>query len=77
MRFVAGIDYSLTSPAVCVGKLVDDKLKFENCKFHFIKKNKSHESFDNFKAHDYPKYSDEIERYENLANWTIECIRLV
>jgi Holliday junction resolvasome RuvABC endonuclease subunit len=75
VEFVAGIDYSLTSPAVCVGKLVDGKLEFKNCKFHFIKKNKSHESFDNFKAYDSPKYSNEIERYENLANWTIECIR--
>ena len=74
-EYVAGIDYSLTSPAVCVGKLVDGKVEFKNCKFYFIKKNKSHESFGNFRAYDYPKYSDEIERYENLANWVIECIR--
>jgi len=75
MRFVAGIDYSLTSPAVCVGELVDEKLKFENCKFHFIKRTKYHESFGSFKGYDYPKYSNEIERYQKLANWTIECIR--
>ena len=74
-EYVAGIDYSLTSPAVCVGKLVDGMLKFENCKFHFIKKNRSHESFGNFRAYDYPKYSDEIERYVRLAEWAIECIR--
>ena len=33
-EYVAGIDYSLTSPAVCVGKLVDGKVKFEKCRFY-------------------------------------------
>ena len=75
MEFVAGIDYSLTSPAVCVGKIVDGKLEFKNCKFHFIKRTKYHESFGVFRGYDYPKYSSEIERYVRLAEWTIECIR--
>tara|TARA_B110000196_G_scaffold316155_1_gene327013 strand:- start:617 stop:1186 length:570 start_codon:yes stop_codon:yes gene_type:complete len=74
-KYIAGIDYSLTSPAVCIGKIVDNELKFENCRFHFIKKNKSHESFGVFRGYDYPKYSDEIERYVQLANWTIEIVR--
>jgi len=76
MTWIAGIDYSLTSPAVCVGELKEEgNLTFEDCRFHFIKQKKSHESFDNFRAYDYPKYSDEIERYEKLAEWVIECIR--
>ena len=75
MTWIGGIDYSLTSPAVCVGQIIDNELKFENCNFHFIKKTKYHESFGSFRGYEYPKYSSEIERYENLANWTIECIR--
>jgi len=30
IEFVAGIDYSLTSPAVCVAKIIDNEIKFEN-----------------------------------------------
>ena len=75
MTWIAGIDYSLTSPAVCVGELIENDVKFENCKFHFIRQTKSQKSFDVFNAYEYPKYSNELERYENLAEWVIECIR--
>ena len=73
---VAGIDYSLTSPAICVAKIIDNEVKFENCKFHFLKQNKSHKSLGKvFLAYDYPEYTDDIDRYSKLASWTIECIR--
>lgn len=76
INFVAGIDYSLTSPAICVAKIIDNEIKFENCKFHFLKQNKSHKSLGEvFLAYDYPEYEDDIERFSKLASWTIECIR--
>ena len=75
-KYVAGIDYSLTSPAICVAKVIDNEIKFENCKFHFLKQNKSHKSLGEvFFAYDYPEYSDDIERFSKLASWTIECVR--
>ena len=75
-EYVAGIDYSLTSPAICVAKVIDNEIKFENCKFHFLKQNKSHKSLGEvFFAYEYPEYSDDIERFSKLASWTIECIR--
>ena len=75
-KYVAGIDYSLTSPAICVAEVIDNEIKFENCKFHFLKQNKSHKSLGEvFFAYDYPEYSDDIERFSKLASWTIECIR--
>ena len=76
IRYVAGIDYSLTSPAICVAKIIDNEIKFENCKFHFLKQNKSHKSLGEvFLAHEYPEYTDDIDRFTKLADWTIECIR--
>ena len=75
IKFVAGIDYSLTSPAVCVAKIIDNEIKFENCKFHFLKQNKSHKSLSKIFAYDYPEYTDDIDRFSKLASWTIECIR--
>ena len=74
-KYVAGIDYSLTSPAICVAKVIDNEIKFENCKFHFLKQNKSHKSLSKIFAYDYPEYEDDIERFSKLASWTIECIR--
>ena len=50
-KYVAGIDYSLTSPAICVAEVINDEIKFENCKFHYLKQTKSQETFDVFKAH--------------------------
>ena len=75
IKFVAGIDYSLTSPAVCVAKIIDNEIKFENCKFHFLKQNKSHKSLGKIFAYDYPEYTDDIDRFSKLASWTVECIR--
>ena len=75
MTWIAGIDYSLTSPAICVGEIKEDNVKFEDCRFHFIRQTKSQKSFGVFNAYEYPKYSSELERYESLAEWTVECIR--
>jgi len=75
MTWVAGIDYSLTSPAICIAEVRDNKIKFEDCRFHYIKQTKNQNSVDVFNAYDYPEYSDEIERYVNLAEWVIERIR--
>ena len=68
IKFVAGIDYSLTSPAVCVAEIINNEIKFENCKFHFLKQNKSHKSLGKMFAYDYPEYTDEIERFSKLAS---------
>ena len=76
MTWIAGIDYSLTSPAVCIAEVKDkNKIKFEDCRFHYIKQTKTQESIGVFTGYEYPKYSDETERHQNLAEWAIECIR--
>ena len=74
-EYVAGIDYSLTSPAICIAEIINSCVVFENCKFHYLKQNKSQGSFDNILAYEYPEYTDDIERFTKLADWTIECIR--
>ena len=68
---VIGIDYSLTSPCVCVSK---DKT-FSNSYFYFLNDRKSvvgkhHNILGNF--HD--DYMTDQERYENLANWVLEIL---
>ena len=74
-EFVAGIDYSLTSPAICIAEIINSYITFDNCKFHYMKQNKSQGSFDKIFAYEYPEYTDDIDRFSKLASWTIECIR--
>ena len=68
MTWVAGIDYSLTSPAICIAEVKENKIKFEDCRFHYIKQTKTQDSVGIFIGHNYPKYSDELERYQRKVN---------
>ena len=49
-EYVAGIDYSLTSPAICIAEIINSCVVFEKCKFYYLKQNKSQGSFDNIVA---------------------------
>jgi len=43
--------------------------------FIILNRRRNRNPLEIFNGHDYPKYSDNVERYENLAEWVIECIR--
>ena len=70
---IIGIDYSMTSPAVCV---CNNPFTYENCRFMFITKNKklaikhtpSIEGLQTF------EYKDNLERFTRLADITCEWI---
>lgn len=71
---VAGIDYSLTSPAICVHS--GDEWKFENCSFYYlVNKDKHLETFSPFYPTLYPRYENDIERFDNLASWSIGILK--
>lgn len=71
--YIAGIDYSLTSPSVCVTKIENGEFKYENSKFYFLRQSKHQQSIGRtFICHEYPSYSSAIERYDKLASWTLE-----
>jgi len=74
-EYIAGVDYSLTSPAVCVAKIINNDITFENSSFHFLKQTKSQKSFGNIHSYEYPEYSDDIDRFSQLASWVVERIR--
>ena len=70
---IIGIDYSMTSPAVCVGQI---PFSYDNCKFMFITKNKK------FAVNHSPnivglllyEYNDNLERFTRLADMTVDWI---
>lgn len=68
---IAGIDYSLTSPSLCVFD-EEKEFKFENCKFYIFHKKKI--CLDNIVSYCYPIYKSEMERYLKISSLIIENV---
>ena len=71
---IAGVDYSLNSPALCISngsKLYDD------CQFYYLTSKKKWEGkiTKNITGHLHKEWTDPIERFNNLAGWVHRCLR--
>lgn len=81
---IAGIDYSLTCPAICVHNTDNGPLSFNTCRFYFNQQSctKKEEIRRNELILDnifWPKRiitNDEIQRYICLADWAMSVIML-
>ena len=73
---IIGIDYSLTSPAVCV---TNGSFDFEDCKFYYTTTKKKYEGQMAKNIIGYPTkpYNDDIERFKNLSDMVLETIGYV
>lgn len=75
---VAGIDYSLTSPSICIYKETNGNNRPitcdcpNNCTYYFFDTNAKWTSSSNMNAFVYPEYKTDIERYQKLAQWSID-----
>jgi Holliday junction resolvasome RuvABC endonuclease subunit len=68
---IVGIDYSLTSPAVCVSR---DKT-FSNSFFYFLNDRKTVQGkFHNILGDQHEEYLTDQERYENIASWVLTIL---
>lgn len=70
---IIGIDYSMNSPAVCVG---ESPFSYDTCKFMFITKNKKlafNHTPNIVGIHSY-NYENNIQRFTRLAEITVEWI---
>ena len=80
-----GIDYSLSSPGVCVNTSAAS-FRYENCKFYFLTNTKKYvgtwkekiafgTSAVEYIGTQHKTYSSEPERYNNIADWAIDIIK--
>ena len=80
-----GIDYSLSSPGVCINTS-EEEFRYEDCKFYYLTNTKKYQG--TFKENiafgtsaveyigtPHTPYSSEPERYNNIANWAIDIIK--
>ncbi len=87
MMLLAGIDYSLTSPAVCLFDGEPDEWSVDRCEFHFFSKTKKYASIDEFmkpgkirvKGHPYSTdhegdNENDCGRYDALSDWVLGLV---
>lgn len=72
-----GIDYSISSPAICLYEGNPEEFCFRNCKFlSLIGTKKLHGTHDNIEIRSVGKFGTPIEKYvylsQNVCNWLIE-----
>lgn len=75
--FIAGIDYSLNSPAVCVYNGNKEQPQIHECNFYYLTKVKKYVGTfdDRFHGTEYPVYDHPVSRYTTIALWVVECLR--
>jgi Holliday junction resolvasome RuvABC endonuclease subunit len=70
---IAGIDYSMTSPSICVHK--GSKWSIENCTFHYIVSRDKHLVVtDQVKGSLHKEWNTSEQRFGNLATWSIDIL---
>lgn len=73
---IAGIDYSITSPAICI---YDDSKPFcfENCEFRFLtdKKKYGKQIAPNIQGEFFKDYETDTQRFDNISQWAIDTIK--
>ena len=73
MKKLVGIDYSLTSPAICV----TDDFKFEYSHFYFLTNKKKHlGKFGNIIGYEHQPYTDPIQRFTQISDWVLKVLKL-
>ena len=73
MKKLVGIDYSLTSPAICV----TDDFIFEHSHFYFLTNKKKHMGkFGNIIGYEHQPYTDPIQRFTQISDWVLKILKL-
>jgi hypothetical protein len=81
-----GIDYSLSTPGICVNTS-EEEFRYEDCKFYYLTNTRKYQgtfkekmsfgtSAVEYIGTPHRPYSSEPERYNNIANWAIDIIKL-
>ena len=80
MTKLAGIDYSLTSPAICVWKQDADRLfDFDSCDLYYLETaqrlKRTKTGLLNLHPELYPDWETEEQRHDLLSDWAMTCIQ--
>ena len=74
---IAGIDYSLRSPCVCVfAGLENETFTFDRCTFYFLTDTKKYATFflKNIYGERFQDWNQDFQRYKSIADWSMSYI---
>ena len=77
IRRIAGIDYSLTSPSICVYEGEVEKIKFDSCKIYFLSNTKkfSDYTYKNLDGQEnLSNFATPEERYDFISDWAMDIL---
>jgi Holliday junction resolvasome RuvABC endonuclease subunit len=71
-----GIDYSLSSPAICISST--EECKIDDCKFYFLTTKKKYEgTWSNIYGDLHKEWTTPSERYHNISQWVLDIIKYI
>jgi Holliday junction resolvasome RuvABC endonuclease subunit len=73
---IAGIDYSMTSPAICVFDTECPEFTFENCKLNYLTQLKKYDVQVKNIIGEYFEYENDMERYDLISSKFIDIVLL-
>lgn len=71
---IVGIDYSITSPSICIFEGEPKKFSLKNCTFHSLSEHKLEDTFPFFFHLHKKEYGNQIERFIQIAEWATGLI---
>jgi len=76
-KTIVGIDYSMTTPCICVYSSKNDEFTFDNCDvFYYTKVTSLGTKFrKNISGNLAKPYKNDMERYLNLSSWVIDILK--
>ena len=76
MSVYAGIDYSLTSPAICVYDTKDGDFCFDNVQAYFRSNLKRFELFEegNLHGENHESWDSDMDRFDDIAEWAMDIM---
>ena len=72
---IAGIDYSIRTPSICVFAAKEDEaFTFQRCRFYFLTDTKKYADFflKNIQGERAQDWNSDEERYKSIADWAID-----
>ena len=76
MTTIAGIDYSLSCPAICVYNSYDGEFNFDNAKFYFRSNLQRFDSFHENRmwGENHGPWKTDEDRYDDIATWALDIL---
>jgi Holliday junction resolvasome RuvABC endonuclease subunit len=74
---IGGIDYSLTSPSICIYNGDENKFNFDKCNIFFLSKTKKYSNYSHKNIDGQENYSDfscPEQRYDFISDWAMDIL---